>query len=472
MPYLMCSHAGSRVSLMTAMVLLLTVHGRADDTWPGFRGTGTSLSLAKNLPATWDLRGGGSGNWRVRLPGYGQSSPVIWKDRIFVTAVSGAEKESLHVVALSLSDGKILWQRDFPATQRVKDSDTVSRAAPTPVVDAERVYAVFESGDVFALTHDGEPVWQRSFVKDYGEIKGPHGYASSPVLVEKLLILQVAHGGPSYVLALDSASGENRWKVDHPSQTGWSSPAVYRHEGVTGVVVSTSGSVRGLDTQSGRELWVVNDVRSNSTTTPTIAGDLVIIGAGGEREGGPRRGRSPGSTGESSAPNPSSTPAKEEAKPSSAGEGGAPPSAPSRSAENGSLAIRLGGSGDVTKTHVVWRAPKVTTGYASPLVLDGRAYFVNRVGGVQCVDVSTGEILWQHRLPGQAWASPVGVDGNVVFFCKDGDVATLRGGAAVEEVGESQVTATDVVYGVAAVNGSWVVRTGRGLVRVSASSAE
>lgn len=157
--------------------------------WPGFRGRGDSHALAQQLPVTWELRGRAAGNWTIRLPGYGQSSPVVWGERAFVTAVSGKEKEHLHVLGIGIADGKVQWQRDFDATQRVTDGDTVSRAAPTPVVDAERLYVVFESGDVVALTHSGETVWQRSFVKDYGEFKGPHGYASSPVLASQRLIL-------------------------------------------------------------------------------------------------------------------------------------------------------------------------------------------------------------------------------------------------------------------------------------------
>ena len=136
-------------------------------------------------------------------------------------------------------------------------------------------------------------------------------------------------------------------------------------------------------------------------------------------------------------------------------------------AQAGSLAIRLGGSGDVTASHVVWKAPKVTAGYASPVVEEGLAYFVNRVGGVQCVDLATGEVRWQHRLPGSAWASPVIVDGNVFFFCKDGAVVVLKAGPTLEEVGENTLSSTDVVYGVAAVEGAWLVRTGRGLIKIA-----
>jgi outer membrane protein assembly factor BamB len=370
---------------------------------------------------------------------------VVWRDRVFVTAVSGEEKERLHVLAMSLADGSLLWQREFQGTQKVKDSDTVSRSAPTPALDAERVYAVFESGDVFTLSHAGELLWHRSFVNDFGEIKGPHGFASSPVLVNDLCVIQVAHSGPSYVLALDKATGSDRWRTEHPSQSGWSTPAILRRGNQAQVVISTSGSVRGLDAATGRESWMFSDVNGNSTASPTIAGDFLLVGAstepgGGGGKGG--RGRSSGAEGAS----------------------GGPPAAPS-----GSIALTL--SSGMTNPASAWKSTKVSCGYASPVVLDGLAYFVNRVGVVQCVDMATGEMRWQHRLPGEVWASPVANNGHVTFFCKHGPVVTLKGGSELVEVAESQVSTTDVVYGVAAVDSAWIVRTGRGLVCIRNQAA-
>jgi outer membrane protein assembly factor BamB len=489
--------------------LIAVGNGFAEDqvavsSWPGFRGAGDSHSHAARLPISWEMRGRRNGSWTIRLPGYGQSSPVVWGNRAFITAVSGDQKEHLHLLAIQLADGTVAWKQDFSGTQRIPDGDAVSRGAPTPVVDGQRIYAVFESGDIVAVSLDGEVQWQRSFVKDYGEIKGPHGYSSSPVLAEGLVILQVAHSGPSYMLALDQATGETRWKVEHPSQTGWSSPVVYQHDGVTAVVASTAGSVRAFDVRNGEELWFVTNVQGNSTASPTVIGDRILIAAGGDRDsGGSRRGRpessstgaapetSPSGSAKSEDPAATSTrPAPTEArtstepKPSAESPSNAPTgSSPNRPAEGdvpsrggrapfdpakaGSLLIRLGGHGDVTESHVVWKAAKVSAGYASPVIANNLAFFVNRVGGVQCVDLETGEVRWQHRLPGSAWASPVLSDGHVFFFCKDGAVVVLKASDTLEEVGESALSATDVVYGVAAIDGAWLIRTGRGLVKVA-----
>ena len=408
-------------------LVLTTCHSAlcySDSSWPGFRGSGHSISTAKDLPLKWELRGPRKGGWNIRLPGYGQSSPVVWGDRVFVTAVSGEKKEKLHLLAFSLADGTKLWEKEFAGTQQVADSDAVSRGAPTPVVDAERLYVLYESGDLFALTHDGEVQWTRSIVNDYGEFKGPHGYSSSPVLSGDKVIIQACHGGPSYILAVSQATGENVWKVDHPSQTGWSTPAVVTREGGDLIVVSTVGSVRGFSGTDGREEWFVTGLAGNSTASPTVEGDIVVIGAGQ---------RDPGSPG-------------------------------------ASLAIRLGGQGDVTGTHVLWTSPKATTGYSSPLIHRGMAYIVNKVGAISCVDIQTGEVRWTERLAGACWVSPVAVGDHVVFFSKDGEVTVYKAGPEKEQVAESSVSSTDILYGVAAVDGAWIIRTGRGLTKVTASA--
>lgn len=420
-----------RTHLTVVAILLATClssFSHAESQWPGFRGSGNSVTTAKDLPLKWELRGRPAGSWNIRLPGYGQSSPVVWDDRVFVTAVSGEKKEKLHLLAFSLADGQKLWEKEFVGTQQVTDSDAVSRGAPTPVVDANQIYVMFESGDLLALTHEGESVWTRSLVKDYGEFKGPHGYSSSPVLSGDKVIIQACHAGPSYVLAVSKQTGENMWKVDHPSQTGWSSPVVLPRENGDQVLVSTAGSVRAFACTDGHEEWFVTGLTGNSTASPTIEGDIVFIGASQGR-GGP-------------------------------------------SDADGSVAIRLGGTGDVTNTHVLWKSSKLTTGYSSPLIHRGLAYAVNKVGAVSCVDIQTGEMRWTERLAGACWASPVASGEHVVFFCKDGDVVVFKSGPQKELVGESTVSSTDILYGVAAVDGAWLIRTGRGLMKVTAGQSE
>ena len=441
---------------VTPLILTGSI-GFAEETWTGFRGNGSSQASAASLPLKWEMRGRVEGAWDIRLPGYGQSSPVIWKDRIFVTAVSGDNKETLHLLAVDAKTGEIQWQKQHAATQKVKDSDNVSRGAPTPVVCDEAIYVAFESGDLFAYSHTGDLIWSRSFVDEFGEIKGPHGYSSSPVLADDSFVIQVTHAGPSYVMALNRNDGSTKWKVDHPSQTGWSSPIVAKVGDRKHLIVNSSGSVRAFDLQDGTQVWFLDGLKGNSTASPTLWNDCVLIGSGGEREGGGPRGRGGESTTASSTS--ASTPANTATSPTVAATTG----------PRGSVLVRIDGKGDVRDSKVVWASPKVQAGYASPLVVNDLAFFVNRTGVVQCVDMNSGEEVWNYRLPSAVWASPVAHKDNVIIFCKDGAVVVLAASREQRVVAENSISTTDIVYGVAASEGAWIVRKGRGLQRIVAT---
>ena len=146
---------------MQAVVLsiLLTTAATGADVWPGFLGAGASRE-----PATAPLEWSPTKNiaWTAELPGYGQSSPVVWNDLVFLTSVEGPMKDTYHILALRQSDGSQVWRHSFESTDKVKSSLYVSRAAPTPVCDDKGLYAFFESGDVVGMTHEGKVLWQRS----------------------------------------------------------------------------------------------------------------------------------------------------------------------------------------------------------------------------------------------------------------------------------------------------------------------
>jgi outer membrane protein assembly factor BamB len=170
------------------------------DSWPAFRGSGDSVSEAKALPLKWSATENIA--WTAELPGYGQSSPVVWKKKVFVTAVEGEFKDTLNVLCLDIATGKVLWQKQFRGTQKVKTSDYVSKAAPTPIATSDRVFALFESGDLLALDHDGKELWRRSLVKDFGEFTNNHGLGSSPVLAGDAILVLVAQDKGGYPLLL------------------------------------------------------------------------------------------------------------------------------------------------------------------------------------------------------------------------------------------------------------------------------
>jgi outer membrane protein assembly factor BamB len=450
--------------------LLLCTDPAPPQAWPGFRGDGTSTSTAKNLPLTWSPTEKVA--WRMPLPGYGQSSPVVWGDRAFVTAIDGAEKEKLLVVAVDAATGKAAWTKEFAATQKGKNNPMMSRAAPTPVVDKDTVYAFFESGDVVALSHAGEVKWERSLSKDYGAFKNNHGVGSSPAQTDKAVVVLIDDLGPSYLVALDKATGKNVWKADRKSRSSWTSPVVTAVGGRPAVLVSSSGSLDAYDAATGKELASLDGLVGNNIPSPAVAGDIVVLGAGENRM-----------------------------KPDLA------------ASAKSNCCVRLAVKDDKLTFEPVWDGKKAICQHASPLVHRGHAYFVTKAGLVHCVDLKTGEERYAERLDNPCWATPVGAGDHVYFFGKDGVTTVVKAGPDFEKVAsnrlwsaadfarrqdeanekaaatlpkppegkgpgggpplsKAELEATrysavgDVVYGVAAVDGAFVLRTGTELVCV------
>ena len=428
------------------LIALAAVGADAQLNWPGFLGGGEVRLIADSLPLMWSP----SENiaWQAALPGHGQSSPVVWNGKVFVTAVEGPMKDTCHVLAFSLDDGRELWKHSFESSDKVKESYFVSRAAPTPVTDGRALYVFFESGDVAALSLDGQPLWQRSLSKDYGKFQNEFGLAASPVQTDESIVLLVDHDGPSYLIALSKADGRTLWKTDRTPRRSWSSPAIVPVRGKTQVVCSSAGSIDGYDPATGRLLWTFDDVGGNTAATPLpFADGRFLIGASPGNDGGAR---------------------VEAAKKS-----------------NFAMAID---SADGSRTpKVLWRTEEVTPTFASPKVYQGHAYWVNRVGALYCFDAQTGEQRYAERIKQSCWATPIGAGDRLYFFGKDGVTTVVRAGptfeilaenqlwdpaslkpdpakAAAEETEERRRAAAmfsgRVQYGVAAAGNSFVIRTG------------
>jgi outer membrane protein assembly factor BamB len=408
-----------RQNLHFSLILFFCIHllgamPSVPQAWPGFRGAGDCRTTAQKLPTEWaDQR---NVAWRADLPGYGQSSPVVWKNRIYLTSVEGANKEKLLVSAYDLKKGSRLWLKQFDSAMPMKDTNTVSKAAPTPVVDGNRLYVFFESGDLMALDHSGKQLWQRRLTKEYGEFKAGHGLGSSLAMTDGALILLVAHLGPSYLLAIDKQAGRNLWKTDRQAAMSWATPLITEYKGQSQIIITASGEVAAYETQTGKQLWSMKGLKGNVIPSPSVSGDLAIIGS---------------------------------------------------SDKGSNVAIRLGGSGDVTGTHVVWRAQEATANFASPLIHGGRVYFVNKVGVAFCLDLQTGAEIWRERIGGECWATPLAAGERIFFFTNEGVTSVMREGAKPELITKNVLSEVERIYGIAAVDNALLLRSGRKLIKLS-----
>jgi len=433
------------LAIVTAAMLTLA----AD--WPDFLPQTRLTPLAGNPPLTWASEQNIA--WRSDLPGDGQSSPVVWNGNVVVSSVSGEMKDHNLIACLDLTSGAELWRHTADSSLKVKSSLYVSRAAPTPAADRAGVVVLFESGDVIALDWNGKLRWQRSLTADYGEIKAEFGLGASLAQHRDAVFALIENEGPSYLVALDKATGQTRWKTERPSVISWSSPAVMTLAGTPQVVVSSGGTVDSYEVASGNKLWTVDGVGGNTVASPSqVDGNRLLIGS------------SPGR--------------------------GEPDAGP---AGQSNLLIRVSGEGQALQAEVPWRAAKAQASFSSPLAYQGVGYWVNRAGVVFAIDLADGKELFAQRLDQAPWATAIGVSDRVYFFGKDGTTTVLRSGKTFEKLASNVLwnpaevaspAASDgeqtreqraaaagfagpIQYGAALADDSFVIRTGNRLYRVA-----
>lgn len=431
--------------IVILLFLLLTSPLSAQDRWPGFLGAEASAIKADSVPTSWSP--GKNLEWKADIPGYGQSSPVIWRDQVYVTSVEGPQKEKLHVACYSLQSGKQLWDHVEPSTYPEKNSVYISRAAPTPVLDENGIYAYFESGDIVALSHAGKRKWAASLTKRYGAPQNKFGLSASPVQWQDRVMILIDDEGPSYLTAVSKADGSELWKTDRKSRVSWSSPMLVPVGKTFQVVCSSAGSVDGYDPQTGKQLWTYEQVGGNNKTSPIPAGNgQFLIGASPGREG-----------------------------------------------DNNELAKKSNGLFEIKQQEQTWQPQFVWTNaspvpsWATPIVYRGNAYWVNRVGVVYCIDATSGKEVYTSRIKESCWATPVGLGDHIYFFGKNGVTTVLQAGDEFKVVAENELWTEDAppvnniptaaedseqrrrsaamfsrptMYGVGIVNGSLLLRTG------------
>jgi outer membrane protein assembly factor BamB len=359
------------------------------DYWPQWRGPGNhGISAETKLPLTWSAAK--NVRWKVELPGAGVSQPIVWDDRIFLTASDGRANDRLHVYCYARGDGRLHWHAKLFGSAPTDLYPPGGMAVPTPATDGKLVFVLFGSGDLAALDFDGKPVWIRSLADEYGPFRNRWGMGTSPILAGDTLYVQVDHWSQSYLLAIDAKTGANRWKTDRPTSVNWSSPLAVKVKDRIEIVTFGTNFARGYDAEKGTELWRVNGMHFQCIPSPVVMGDLVFACSG----------------------------------------------------EN-TMAIKMdGGRGDLTKSHVVWKNKKAGAFLPSPLLYKGYLYLPGDRNFVTCFDARTGKPVWKERLGNEFHASPVGAADRVYFATKEGSVKVVRAGPDFELLADNPMGET------------------------------
>ena len=374
--------------------------------WQAFRNGGASTVAGSGLPLQWT-----SPAWTAELPAFGHSSPVTRNGTAYVTSVEADAddaKDTLWLTAIRVADGKELWRRSWPASERLPFNQYTARAAPTPAIDAQRITLFFGTGDLFATDHDGNRLWHRNLSADHGSFAGNHGVGGSVLLTEDHAVVLLARKTYSYLLAVDRATGEERWKAAREPGVSWTTPTL-SPDGRE-IVVSSNGSVEGYDAASGERLWWIPNVKSNTLQSPLITEDLVII-SGSERPA--------------------------------------------------NFAVRRGVRGELGEDDIVWRSES-TAHFASPVLAGDCIYWANAAGVAQCIDPTNGKSHWQRRLSQPAWVTPIAVGERIFFFGEKGATDVLSAGAkGGEALAHSRVEVDEYLTGVVPAGDAFLLRTGK-----------
>ncbi len=373
------------LSLAVAPIAATPVTAVEAGAWPAFQNGGAIRITGGELPLRWGAEEGIE--WEVELPGIGQSTPLVASDQIYVTSVSGSEKDVYHLIAIAADSGEQRWEVKFANPSPAENSNYVSRAAPTGVLHDDGVVAAFEGGLVVSVDAAGETLWRRNLVADYGPIGARHGLASSLERRDDLLYMLIERGEDPYLVALDAATGETRWKADGLGVTSWASPRLVATAWGDHLVCSGSGKIVGFDPENGNRLWEFDRIANNSTCTPMPLGEnRFLIGASDGR------GEENAGTGADS---------------------------------NGVIEISRSDDGTFA-AEFVWRAEKASSSFGTPVAAAGSGWFVNRAGVLFRLDLETGENESTARVEsGSVWATPLVTETSLYLFGQKGTTTVI-----------------------------------------------
>ena len=451
-------------SLKLGALSTLLVCSASPAEWLRFRGpNGSGIAEGAALPR--EIGPGKNVVWKTPLPA-GKSSPVVTAGRIFLT---GHENGRLYTLALERRSGKLLWRREAPGNREEKRNKLNDPAAPTPVSDGSNVYVFFAGYGLISYDGDGRERWRLPL----GPFTNFHGMGASPILADGKVIMICDQDQDAFLLAVDQNTGRPVWKADRPEMVhSFSTPIVGENRsGLTEIIVPGSYQMTSYDASTGKLIWRVRGLTYQVKSVPVL-GDGVVYFNGWAPGGEPSERMELPEFEEVAARydkdgdrklskteipknwHPASWDMQDLDKDGLLDKKDWQYYTMRRTSSNSAIAIRLGGRGDVTNSHVLWRYDKSLPDVPGILLYRGVLYLVRNGGIVQTLDAKTGKVLKQGRLAhalDEYYASPVAGDGKVFMISRNGTVSVLEAGAqwsvtASSEMGE-EVFATPAIAG-------------------------
>ncbi len=401
------------ISLVVCLSLVVSLGAVGPSDWPQWRGSrGEGSTESGTYPVQWDAD---HVLWKVPLPGKGCSTPIVWDQRVYVTAPS----HGLDALLAIDWSGKSLWQATFGQENPGKHRNG-SGSNPSPVTDGKGIFVYFKSGTLAAVDLDGQIRWQTNLVERFGPDTLFWDHGTSPVLTHDNVVMTRMHHGESWLAAFDKTTGEMRWNAPRNFETptegdhAYTTPLVIEHKGAEAVLVWGGQHLTVHGAADGKVLWSCGNFNPDSRdlwpaiASPVVVGDMAVIACGRNDRGDPRL-----------------------------------------------HGVRLGGEGDVTATNRIWDRDDTGTFVPTPAVFQGNIYLLRDHGEVECIDPASGETLWSQSLPKNRnayYASPLIAGGNLYAAREDGMVFVAKVAGGFELLAENDMQESIIASPVPAGN--------------------
>ena len=420
--------------ILTGLALIHLAGASHAGNWPAWRGPeGMGVSSEKNIPLRWSTNE--NVRWRTGLPERGNSTPIIWGNRVFVTQAIEKEKRRV-LMCFDRATGSLLWQVGPAVAESEPTHDTNPQCSGSPVTDGDRVIVWFGSAGLYCFDLKGKELWRR----ELGPQRHIWGWGASPMLYRDLCILNFGPGEPSFLLAVNKKTGKDVWKLVEPNAdsgekkpgqdkavwTGsWNTPVVIRANRRDELAVAWPKRLLALEPTTGKELWSCAGLNPLVYTSPLYDVKTETVVAMGGFNGM-------------------------------------------------ALAAKAGGSGDVTGSRRLWHHPRTKQRIGSGVIHDGHIYILNDPGVAECFELQTGKLVWEERLKGAApksdsWSSMVLADGKFYVINQGGDAFVLKANPKFEVLATNSLAETTMAS-IAPSDGELFIRTHKGLWCISEKS--